>query len=348
MPNDFIIKPATIIPSTFSQIGSALIPSKKCNNRKIVRKYTEKGATSVLSTDTGLRSVSGSYISTSKRFDRPSPMISSNCQPCTMLTIPSVTDKTAYPCSLGKYSVTGYFNVKNRIDPNYTYSSYPRIITSNNQLYQQYRVTDKNNIVKEIPNSCPDCQYEIETGIYQSIDDKKFDLYVINKGNCELCTFLPDASLFGSTYQKGCLWKDDANINIEIIGNNQIKIIDGSGSGIIFNLIISTTSFDTVQFVTETNVVLEPLEGSCTNIQEFEISQNGNTLTIKNLINNVEETFTQAAILPGSPNDTLVVYSNNQEIFYFFGMTSTGNSYELNGTLICNCAYERIKDCPDC
>ena len=139
MSKDFIIKPATIIPSTYSQMGSVLIPSKTCSNRQIARKYSEKSATSILSTDTGLRSVSNTYISTSKRFDRPSPMISRNCQSCDVSSIPSVTDKIAYPCSLGKYAVTEYVNVKNTIDPNYTYSNYPRTITSNNQLYQQYK-----------------------------------------------------------------------------------------------------------------------------------------------------------------------------------------------------------------
>jgi len=146
MTKDFIIKPDGLFPSTYSQMGRVLIPSKNCDNRKIARKYTEKGAKFVLDTQTGSKDISTPYISTFKRFDRPTPMISQDCQNCAMVSVPSVTDKTIYPCSLGKYSVTENGGVENKIGVMGN-SMYPRITTSDYQLYQQYRVTEKNNIV---------------------------------------------------------------------------------------------------------------------------------------------------------------------------------------------------------
>jgi len=117
MPN-FIIKPATLTPSTYSQIGRVLIPSKDCNNRKIARKFTEKGAK--LKTDIyGSNTIDNPFISTFKRFDRHSPLISTHCQPCKTISVPTVTDKTIYPCSLGKYDVTEYSNTSNTIGPDH-------------------------------------------------------------------------------------------------------------------------------------------------------------------------------------------------------------------------------------
>jgi len=147
--HNFIIKPDGLFPSTYSQMGRVLIPSKDCKNRKIARKFTEKGATLKIDSFGG-RTISTPYISTFKRFDRPSPLISENCQNCRILSVPSVTDKTIYPCSLGKYSVTEYSNTSNAIGQ-LGNSLYPRITTSNNQLYQQYRVTEKNNIIQDSP-----------------------------------------------------------------------------------------------------------------------------------------------------------------------------------------------------
>ena len=142
--SNFIIKPDGLFPSTYSQMGRGLIPSKDCDNRKIARKFTEKGAIFV-NTQPGVKTLSAPYISTFKRFDRPSPLISHECQSCRIISVPSVTDKTVYPCSLGKYSVTGYNTPNNKIGVMGN-SMYPRITTSDYQLYQQYRVTDKNNI----------------------------------------------------------------------------------------------------------------------------------------------------------------------------------------------------------
>ncbi len=150
--SNFIIKPDGLFPSTYSQMGRVLIPSKDCNNRKIARKYTEKGATTILDTQTGMKTISTPYISTFKRFDRSSPLISLDCQNCQIVSVPSVTDKTIYPCSLNKYSVTGYTDAKNKIGV-LGNSMYPRITTGDYQLYQQYRVTDKNNIITPPPNS---------------------------------------------------------------------------------------------------------------------------------------------------------------------------------------------------
>ena len=115
--SNFIIKPANLLPSTYSQMGRVLIPSKNCDNRKIARKYTEKGSKSTLNPTTGMN-ILNTYVSTFKRFDRPSPMISQDCQSCKFSSVPSVTDKTLYPCSLGKYSLTQYSNYKNTIDEN--------------------------------------------------------------------------------------------------------------------------------------------------------------------------------------------------------------------------------------
>jgi len=148
--SNFIIKPDGLFPSTYSQMGRVLIPSKDCNNRKIARKYTEKGATTILDTQTGMKTISTPYISTFKRFDRPSPLISLDCQNCQIVSVPSVTDKTIYPCSLNKYSVTGYTDAKNKIGV-LGNSMYPRITTGDYQLYQQYKVTDKNNIITPSP-----------------------------------------------------------------------------------------------------------------------------------------------------------------------------------------------------
>jgi hypothetical protein len=135
MPN-LSIKPATLLPSTYSQNGNTLLPSKDCNNRNIARKFIEKG--SRIKTDIyGSNTIDKPIISTFKQFDRPSPIISENCQSCLKLSIPSVTDKSIYPCSLGHYSVTKYSNSKNI--NNRGNSLYPRVTTTNNQLYQTYR-----------------------------------------------------------------------------------------------------------------------------------------------------------------------------------------------------------------
>lgn len=233
MPN-FIIKPATLTPSTYSQIGRVLIPSKDCNNRKIARKFTEKGAT--LKTDAfGSTTISAPFISTFKRFDRPSPIISTHCQPCKTISVPTVTDKTIYPCSLGKYDVTEYSNTSNTIGP-LGNSMFPRITTSNNQLYQQYRVTDKNNIQQL--DIC-DCPYTLETGVYLFSEQGQvvLPIYLFTDG-CEIICYtdLDPGSIGIKTPTKidNCKYRidlgGDDNIILEVIGNNTIEISSGMQS----------------------------------------------------------------------------------------------------------------------
>ncbi len=142
MPN-FILKKNSLYPTTFSQIGSTLIPSKTCNNQKVARRYDPD-------ITIGGKTPFNTYVSTSKQIDRPTPLISTDCQSCNILSVPSVTDKTIYPCSSDKYSITFYSNTQNNVDT-LGNSVYPRIITSNNQLYQQYQTTDKKNIRIVIP-----------------------------------------------------------------------------------------------------------------------------------------------------------------------------------------------------
>ena len=149
-PPNPIIVPNTLNPSTYSQMGTVLIPSRTCNNHVIARKYSEPIAKYRLVS--GLKVIDRPFISTFKKFDRPSVNISRNCQNCDIISVPTVTDKTIYPCTLNKYSVSGKSNPKSKIGI-FGNSSYHRITTSNNQLYQQYRI---NNITLEEENNvCP-------------------------------------------------------------------------------------------------------------------------------------------------------------------------------------------------
>lgn len=211
---NLIIKPATLAPSTYSQIGNTLLPSKDCNNRKIARKFTQRGPR--LKKDIyGSTTIDKPFISTFKRFDRPSPLISRNCQNCKIVSVPSVTDKTIYPCSLGKYGVTEYSNGINKIN-NLGNSLYHRITTSNNQLYQQYRVTNKNNI--EPLEKC--CDFILETGIY---NNGIINIAVFMDGCTILC--IDNNPVTQISVEDPCEYIiDGTDIIVEIISDNSITI----------------------------------------------------------------------------------------------------------------------------
>jgi len=92
-----------------------------------------------------------------------------------------VTDKTLYPCSLGKYSVTEYSNYnKNTIDENLFFSNYPRITKSNNQLYQQYLIKNAN----------PTCVCTLEPGLYEY--NQSFYFVLNDGGLCKQCLYSLD------------------------------------------------------------------------------------------------------------------------------------------------------------
>ncbi len=243
--HNFIIKPATLTPSTYSQIGRVLIPSKDCDNRKIARKFTEKGAT--FKTDVfGSTTISAPFISTFKRFDRPSPIISTHCQPCKTISVPTVTDKTIYPCSLGKYDVTEYSNTSNTIGP-LGNSMFPRITTSDYQLYQQYRVTDKNNIQQL--DIC-DCPYTLETGVYIFSDPSTNDLlpvFLFTDG-CEIIcynTIDPGDQKPSTPVKIGeCKYRIDIGEEqdiLEVIGNNTIKIFNENNPSVSLTTTLNLT-----------------------------------------------------------------------------------------------------------
>ncbi len=333
MAKNFIIKPDGLFPSTYSQMGRVLIPSKDCNNRKIARKFTEKGVKPIINpTTAGMNILSSTYISTFKRFDRPSPLISQDCQPCEIVSVPSVTDKTIYPCSLGKYSVTAYSDYENTIDKNYIYSIYPRITTSDYQLYQQYRVKNINNI-----NNC--CKFELKNGPYLSkIDIPELDFFPLFYTNCNFC------KEFYKNY----------NIIIEKITVCTFKIISSEfGSGIIT---IENNNEILIQF--RKPYILPPLlyikqeKTSIPNIDVIESLPNftGNcgNITIENVtLNNGELTIQEDGKLITFTDTYNIgdsfIFTNDNENFYTLIRPDNQSPFYLSQKTNCDCVWNNCE-----
>ena len=330
---NFIIKPDGLFPSTYSQMGRVLIPSKDCNNKKIARKFTEKG--NKLKIDIfGFKTISAPYISTFKRFDRPTPLISQDCQNCQMLSVPSVTDKTIYPCSLGKYSVTEHSVTENKIGV-LGNSTHPRITTSDYQLYQQYRVTEKNNI---IDNDC--CEFNLENGIYLSLDPQ-FEFLPIFYKNCDFC----------EVYNQGLIPAED--FSLEKIGICSFKLII-NGIEVILNIIDDNTleanipSNPSIIFIKEESEPLSSiinsvntfslsLSGICGNISITDITFNGSTLKFKE--NGKLLSFTEGVEI-SSTNECIV---NNGDDFY--RLKKNVDRYKLVQKINCDCLWS-LESCP--
>jgi len=331
MAKNFIIKPDGLFPSTYSQMGRVLIPSKDCNNRKIARKFTEKGVKPIINpTTAGMNILSSTYISTFKRFDRPSPLISQDCQPCEIVSVPSVTDKTIYPCSLGKYSVTSYSDYENNIQLGN--SLYPRITTSNNQLYQQYRVKNINNI-----NNC--CKFELKNGPYLPIIDiPELDFFPLFYTNCNFC------KEFYKNY----------NIIIEKITVCTFKIISSEfGSGIIT---IENNNEILIQF--RKPYILPPLlyikqeKTSIPNIDVIESLPNftGNcgNITIENVtLNNGELTIQEDGKLITFTDTYNIgdsfIFTNDNENFYTLIRPDNQSPFYLSQKTNCDCVWNNCE-----
>jgi len=333
MPN-FIVKPATLLPSTYSQMGRVLIPSKDCDNRKIARKFTEKGA-KIKMDAFGEKTLSTPFISTFKRFDRPSPIISTDCQNCQMLSVPSVTDKTIYPCSIGKYSVTGYNDSENKIGVMGN-SMFPRITTSDYQLYQQYRVTEKNNII----NDC--CPFTLDNGIYTSSDVAPFPFLPVFYENCEFCINVYENLLIDVIIEKidSCTFRfisaDFGEIILKIIGNNKISVefIESNGlfvfekpEPIPFNSIILLGNLNTTNFT---------FKGDCGDISVTDIQETPQAFSWKEDGKLIK--FTEAVSI--SNGETIIL--NNGDDFY--AIVFEGSDYRILDKINCECQWR--SGCP--
>jgi len=334
MTKDFIIKPNGLFPSTYSQMGRVLIPSKNCDNRKIARKYTEKGAKFVLDTQTGSKDISTPYISTFKRFDRPTPMISQDCQNCAMVSVPSVTDKTIYPCSLGKYSVTENGGVENKIGVMGN-SMYPRITTSDYQLYQQYRVTEKNNIVGGCP--CP-----LKTGIY-SADPSGVKVPIIyDDKNCTICSSGLDVLFQGF---KNLTKINDCEFLFEFDGGEAIITIDS-------NIQLTLTVIGSGEATVGTLVPPEPISGldpyendtpftfiseqKCDDIIVADLDVKPTSISFK--VNGQLQTFTEYV----KDEDKAIIYLIKDSVIYTIEVIIDklkGDSYKIISINDCDCLW---------
>jgi len=317
---NLIIKPATLTPSTYSQIGNTLIPSKDCNNRKIARKFTQRGP-HIKKYIYGSNTIDKPFISTFKRFDRPSPLISTNCQNCKMVSVPSVTDKTIYPCSLGKYGVTGYSNGINKIN-NLGNSLYHRITTTNTQLYQQYRVTNKNNIKLKC------CEFTLKTGIY---NNGIINIAVFMDGCTMIC--IDNDPVTQPNVEDPCEYIiEGTDIIVEIISDNEISI-----DSVIYMLLpFENTSSD---FGPETNNgKLIPAGIDCnsedliiTDIQitnnNLSIKENGVTISIGNKYQEYTDPST---------SEVFRFYQNKSAIYVF---NENPSNYIID-KITCGCNYE--------
>lgn len=321
---NLIIKPATLIPSTYSQIGNTLIPSKDCNNRKIARKFTQQGPR-IKKDIYGLKTIDKPFISTFKRFDRPSPLISKNCQNCRTLSVPSVTDKTIYPCSLGKYGVTEYFNGTNKIN-NLGNFLYHRITTTNNQLYQQYRVTNKNNIELQ---KC--CDFRLKTGVY---NNGIINIAVFMDGCNILC--IDNNTVTQSNVEDPCEYiVDGTDIIVEIISDNSITIDSIEYTLLPFE---NTTVAD---FGPEdNNGKLIPSGIDCNSgdliITDIQITNNNLSIKENGVKINIGNKYQEYS--DPSSSDVFRFYQN-KSVIYVFNEQSIDNNYIID-KITCGCNYE--------
>ena len=329
MTKDFIIKPDGLFPSTYSQMGRVLIPSKNCDNRKIARKYTEKGAKFVLDTQTGSKDISTPYISTFKRFDRPTPMISQDCQNCTMVSVPSVTDKTIYPCSLGKYSVTENGGVENKIGVMGN-SMYPRITTSDYQLYQQYRVTEKNNIVGGCP--CP-----LKTGIYSvdPVGDKVPIIY--DDKNCTICSGGLDVLFPGFknlTKINDCefLFEFDVGEAIITIDSNIQLTLTNGGDAFVGTLVPPEPISGQGSYSEKTPFTFIS-EQKCDDIIVADLKVKATSISFK--VNGQLQTFTEYV------RDNAIIYLIKDSVIYAIEemIDIKGDSYKITSITDCDCLW---------
>lgn len=328
--SNFTVKPATLLPSTYSQMGRVLIPSKDCDNRKIARKFTEKGAKIKIDSFSG-KILSSSFISTFKRFDRPSPLISTECQPCKTVSVPSVTDKTIYPCSVGKYSVTGYNDSENKIGVMGN-SMFPRITTSDYQLYQQYRVTEKNII-----NDC--CPFTLDNGVYVSSSDDVPFLPVFYE-NCEFCINVYENLLIDVRIEKidSCTFRFisvEGEIILKIIGNNKIsgEFIEPKNPSFILEKPDSQPLDFSLVSVNKTDFTFE---SGCGDILVTDIESTPISVSWREdgkLVN-----FFEGVVLPGG--ETIIL--NNGDDFY--SIVLEGSDYRILDKINCECQWR--SGCP--
>ena len=341
MPNDFIIKPDGLFPSTYSQMGRVLIPSKNCDNRKIARKYTEKGATSVLDTQTGTKTISTPYISTFKRFDRPSPLISLDCQNCQIVSVPSVTDKTIYPCSLDKYSVTGYTDAKNKIDV-LGNPIYPRITTSDYQLYQQYRVTEKNNIINNNNNTC--CNFELTSGIYLSNPPQPApfnSIPIIVKNNCEICIPPRDNVIFSVSWSgTECIWNIESSesslgsLTLTITSNNKFTLEGSSIPDSIDYEFIEPSSLSARTIQDKGGEFIKQV-GICENSQAS-ITYLSPILTITD--DGITTNYTEGFFV----DNEIYVFNKLTHTYYEFIKDISLNSFKITNKFNCDCSWDFV------
>ncbi len=344
--SNFIIKPDGLFPSTYSQMGRVLIPSKNCNNRKIARKYDEKGSTSVLNTQTGIKTLSAPYISTFKQFDRPGPLISEECQPCRIVSVPSVTDKTVYPCSSGKYSVTGYVDASNKIGV-LGNSMFPRITTSDYQLYQQYRdVTEKKNITGECP-----CPFTLENGYY--IDSSEQLPFPIIYKDCELC-LAPFKIFLGRITDlqqiNNCKYiinyLDDSgpqSVEATISANNTITVANGVDEPFIITYKPPTPVIFDSSAVAQDSVLDKVVFGTCpiVNITDLTININNNVVTFKD--NGQSKSFNKFIQLV--PNSTYVIIDGDV-IYILQNISGVPPTYQISFKVTCDCVLQNTLSTP--
>ncbi len=322
-------------------MGRVLIPSKNCDNRKIARKYTEKGATSVLDTQTGTKTISTPYISTFKRFDRPSPLISLDCQNCQIVSVPSVTDKTIYPCSLDKYSVTGYTDAKNKIDV-LGNPMYPRITTSDYQLYQQYRVTEKNNIINNNNNTC--CNFELTSGVYQSNPPQQGSfnfIPIIVKNNCEICIPPQGSSdvIFSVSWSgTECIWNIESSLlsfTLTITSNNKFTL-EGSS-------IPDSIDYEFIEPSSLSASTIQPTGGDFTSGSDicenslFSIAYSPPILTITD--NGITTNYTEGFFFNDSFSDVELYVFNKLTHTYYVFFPDVPNEFKIVGKLNCDCNW---------
>jgi len=125
---------------------------------------------------------------------------------------------------------------------------FPRITTSDYQLYQQYRVTDKNNIQQL--DIC-DCPYTVETGVYifsdPSTPNDLFPVFLFTDG-CEIICYTisdPGDQKPSPPVKIGeCKYRIDIGEEqdiLEVIGDNTIKIFNENNPSVSLTTTLNLT-----------------------------------------------------------------------------------------------------------
>jgi hypothetical protein len=213
-------------------------------------------------------------------------------------------------------------------------SMYPRITTSDYQLYQQYRVTEKNNIVGGCP--CP-----LKTGIY-SADPSGVKVPIIyDDKNCTICSGGLDVLFQGF---KNLTKINDCEFLFEFDGGEAIITIDS-------NIQLTLTVIGSGEATVGTLVPPEPISGldpyendtpftfiseqKCDDIIVADLDVKATSISFK--VNGQLQTFTEYV-----EGDTDIIYLIKDSVIYKIEViidTLKGDSYKIISINDCDCLW---------